>query len=244
MSLLDSTAMTRFVLLVALLAACSKKSPDQGLAPAEDWGAADQGGSGQGAQPQPQLAKPHAGMAMPSTADLPPMAGAMGTASGTGELPDVVDENGNNPHAGLKRNAQGGGVDPSKMGALAPDPNRKIDPTHRITGMIAVHPKAAGRAKPGGAIFVTVKKADASGNPTGTPLAVDKLVWNGQPLPFELTEGQAMIAGTELSGDVVVTARYDQDGDAITKQPGDIVGTLRVKVPATKANLFLDEILP
>jgi hypothetical protein len=248
MSLLDSPTMTRFVLLVGLLSACSKKASDQGLAPAQDWGAANQG-AGQGT---PSAANPHPGMAIPSAADLPPMAG-MGNAPTTGDLPDVVDENGNNPHAGLKRNAQGGGapggapggaVDPSKMGALAPDPNRKIDPTHRITGVIAIHPKAADRAKPGGAIFVIVKKADASGNPTGTPLAVDKLVWNGQPLPFELTEGQAMIAGTELAGDVVITARYDQDGDAITKQPGDITGSLRVKVPADKANIFLDDILP
>jgi len=188
-------------------------------------------------------------MAMPSAADLPRMPSAMGgEPAATGDIPDVVDENGNNPHAGLKLNAQGGtapgGIDTSKMGALAPDPNRKIDPSHRITGVIAVHPKAAERAKAGGAIFVIVKKADASGAPTGTPLAVDKLVWNGQPLPFELTEGQAMIAGTELSGDVVITARYDQDGDAMTKQPGDIVGTLRVKVPADKANIFLDDILP
>lgn|GEM_PF-879417 len=235
MTLLDSSAMTRFVLLVALLSACSKKSSEQGLAPAQDWGAAP--------------ASPEAQMAMPSAADLPRMPSAMrGESAATGEIPDVVDENGNNPHAGLKLNAQGGtapgGIDTSKMGALAPDPNRKIDPSHRIIGVIAVHPKAADRAKAGGAIFVIVKKADASGAPTGTPLAVDKLVWNGQPLPFELTEGQAMIAGTELSGDVVITARYDQDGDAMTKQPGDIVGTLRVKVPADKANIFLDDILP
>ncbi|CAN5405121.1 hypothetical protein BH11MYX1_BH11MYX1_56440 [soil metagenome] len=244
-TLLDSSTMTRFVLLVAMLSACSKKGSDQGLAPAQDWGAANQAGAGPGPQ-QPQPGAPAAGMAMPSAADLPPMAG-MGNAPATGDIPDVVDENGNNPHAGLKRNAQAGaaaGVDPSKMGALAPDPNRKIDPTHRITGVIAIHPKAADRAKAGGAIFVTVKKADASGNPTGTPLAVDKLVWSGQPLPFELTEGQAMIAGTELSGDVVVMARYDQDGDAMTKQPGDIIGSLRVKVPADKANIFLDDILP
>ncbi len=240
MSLLSSPAMTRFVLIVALLASCSKKTEQQGLAPAGDW--KDQGA-------QPQAGGPHAGVQqMPSPNDLPPMAAnAMGTAAQ--DIPDVVDENGNNPHAGLKMNGNAGGVgvggvDTSKMGALAPDPNRKIDPTHRITGVIAVHPKAADRAKAGGAIFLIVKQADAAGNPTGTPLAVDKLTWNGQPLPYELTEGQAMIAGTTLAGDVVITARYDQDGDAITKQPGDIIGSVKVKVPADKANIFLDDILP
>ena len=63
-------------------------------------------------------------------------------------------------------------------------------------------------------------------------------------LPFEMTEKQAMIAGTELTGDVVVTARYDQDGDALSKQPGDIVGTLKVKIPAENVTLTLDEVLP
>ena len=53
-----------------------------------------------------------------------------------------------------------------------------------------------------------------------------------------------MVAGTELTGDVVVSARYDQDSDAISKQPGDVTGQLRVKVPADKLVLTLDTILP
>jgi hypothetical protein len=42
----------------------------------------------------------------------------------------------------------------------------------------------------------------------------------------------------------VITARYDQDGDAISKQPGDITGQLRVKVPAENVSLVLDNVLP
>ena len=138
----------------------------------------------------------------------------------------------------------GGGPDVGAMGLPAPDPNRPIDPNHRVKGVIAIGAKAAGNAKPGTTVFVVIKRADASGAPTGTPLAVDKLTWNKGELPFEITERQAMIAGTQLTGDVVVTARYDQDGDAISKQPGDIIGQVRVNIPADKVKLVLDQVVP
>jgi len=237
MTLLESPPMTRLALILVLAAGCSsKKDTEHGLPPAQEWGA-DVGGT----MPDKQAKNPHAGT---------PPAG-------------IVDENGNDPHAGLDMSSAettnphagmdmggganphaAGGVDVSKLGGLAPDPNRAIDPTHHIRGMLKIHPKAADRAKAGTAIFLIVKQADAAGQPTGTPLAVDKLTWQGKDLPFELTEGQAMIAGTQLTGDVVITARYDQDGDAISKQPGDITGQLRVKVPSETANLYLDTILP
>ena len=112
-----------------------------------------------------------------------------------------------------------------------------------VNGVLKVHPKAKDRVKPGAAVFLIVKRADASGQPTGTPLAVEKLTWDKDGQPFELSEKQAMIACTQLTGDVVVIAHYDQDGDAISKQPGDVMGQIKVKVPADGVNLFLDDVL-
>jgi hypothetical protein len=129
------------------------------------------------------------------------------------------------------------------MGLPPPDPNRQIDPNHRITGTVKPHMKAADRLKAGGAIFLTVKKAGADGAAVGGPLAVEKLTWQAGEVKFQLTEAQAMTAGTELVGDVVVTARYDQDGDAISKQPGDVVGSARVTIPADNVTITLDDIL-
>jgi hypothetical protein len=240
--------MNRFALVLLVLAGCSsKKSNDQGLPPAQEWGA-NQGTP----QPPPGAANPHAGgdqnLPPPNVVDengQDPHAGLRGAPPA-----GIVDENGHDPHAGLAPGASphgaGGpaGMDTSTMGALAPDPNRPIDPAHHIRGLIKVGPKAVANAKSGGAIFLIVKQADATGQPTGTPLAVDKLTWNGKDLPFEMTEGQAMIKGTQLVGDVVVTARYDQDGDAISKQPGDITGQLRVKIPADNVSVVLDTVLP
>ncbi len=152
---------------------------------------------------------------------------------------------GRDPHAnlGIDPHGGGGGTDVTQLGLPPPDPNRKIDPTRYVKGVIKIHMKAAGRAKVGMPIFIVVKRADASGQPTGTALAVDKVTWNNADLAFELTEAQAMVAGTELTGDVVVTARYDQDSDALTKEAGDIVGTARVTLPAQNVQIWLDTIL-
>ena len=221
--------MGRLVVIAAVLVsltACEKKK-NEGLPPAQEWG------SGPGdlppVQQQGKAANPHAGMAM-GGAD--PHAG--------------IDMN--NPHAGVDMSnphgGAGGGVDVEKMGLPAPDPSRPIDPTHHVKGVIKVHAKAKSRVSPGGTVFVIIKKAGPDGAPSGPPVAVDKLTWGKDELPFEMTEKQAMIAGTELTGDVVVTARYDQDGDALSKQPGDIVGTLKVKIPAENVTLTLDEVLP
>ena len=58
-------------------------------------------------------------------------------------------------------------------------------------------------------------------------------------------KGAAIRIGlTYVTGDVVIMARIDQDGDAISKQPNDIVGQVRVKVPAQNANITLDTLLP
>lgn len=219
--------MGRLVVIAAVLVsltACEKKK-NEGLPPAQEWGSNP--GDMPPVQQQGKAANPHAGMAM-GGAD--PHAG--------------VDMN--NPHAGIDMgnpHGEGGGVDVEKMGLPAPDPTRKIDPTHHVKGVIKIHEKAKSRVAAGGTVFIIVKKAGPDGAPSGPPVAVDKLTWQKDELPFEMTEAQAMIAGTELTGDVVVTARYDQDGDALSKQPGDITGSIKVKIPADKVTLTLDDVL-
>lgn len=218
------------VLVAILLAAgCSKKSQD-GLPPAQDWS----GGQMAEAQPQPGAAKtnPHGSEASGMNPHTMGSSGAMPP----GHPPTEGLPPGHPPMQG------GGGPDVTQMGLQAPDPNRKLDPNRRIRGVLKVDAKAKANVKAGGAVFLIVKKADANGAPSGPPLAVDKVSY-ADGLKFELTEAQAMVAGTELTGDVVVTARYDQDSDAISKQPGDVTGMVRVKVPADNVQLNLDTVL-
>jgi hypothetical protein len=208
-----------------LTAGCSKKSQD-GLPPASEWQKAP-GAASAPAAPEPEEVLPH----------FTPPPGMTAKES--------------DPHAGLDMNGDGepdnphgGGTDVTKLGLAAPDPDRPIDPSHRVTGTITVDAKARDKVKPGTSVFLIVKRAGPDGAPSGPPLAVDKLTWTGDGMAFELTEAQAMVAGTDLSGDVVVMARYDQDSDALTRQPGDITGQIRVKIPAEHVKLTLDTVLP
>jgi hypothetical protein len=224
---------------LSLCAGAGCKKTADGLRPATDW---------------------QTEVAAPSTDELPGMPPAIGMGHNGG--PEVESDDPSDPHAGVDMtggdpsdphagldltqnpHGAGGGMDVTKLGLQGPDPNRPIDPTHRVTGVISIAPAALAKAKSGTSIFLIVKRAGATGEPIGSALAVDKLAWSAEGVPFELTDAQAMIAGTELSGDVVVTARYDQDADAISKQPGDITGQVRVKIPADHVKLTLDTVLP
>ncbi|HWO25758.1 MAG TPA: hypothetical protein VNO30_43780 [Kofleriaceae bacterium] len=238
------------MLLVTLPAAtgCGKKARE-GLPPADRWdqvsapgalaeleqprgrGMSGHGGGGGGGDP-------HAGVpGAPPLGDDPHAGLDMGGGGGGGM--------GDDPHAGLDMGGGGaGGVDVTQLGLPPPDPNRKIDPSRRLRGTIRLAPTVKDRVKANVPVFIVIRRAGSDGQPTGSPLAVEKLLWSGDALPFELTEANAMSGGTELAGDVVVMARYDQDSDAISRQPGDVTGQARAKVPADKIELTLDTILP
>jgi len=220
---------------VLAASACSKKQ--DGLPPATEWQAASADDGTPQLAPPPGMGggarNPHAGL------------GAGGDPGDPGDPHAGLDMAGgdpSDPHAGL--DMAGGGLDVTKLGLAAPDPDRAIDPSHRIAGTLAISAALKDRVSPGTAVFLVVKRAGAGGAPSGSPLAVDKLTWTGSGMAFELTEEQAMVAGTDLTGDVVVTARYDQDSDALTKQPGDVTGQVAVKIPADKVQLTLDTVLP
>lgn len=209
-------------------AGCHKKSQD-GLPPATEWQTST--GAAPSLPEAPHMVPPHGMGGDPSN----PHAGL--DMGGDPSDPHAGLDMSQNPHAG-------GGTDVTKLGLAAPDPDRKLDPSHRVTGMITIDAPAKDRVKPGTAVFLIVKRAGPDGAPSGPPLAVDKLSWTTGGVPFELTDAQAMVAGTELSGDVVVMARYDQDSDALSKQPGDVTGQVRVTIPAEHVKLLLDTVLP
>ena len=222
--------------LGVLATGCSKKSQD-GMPPSSEWQTAR--GQGSAPAPEPDEPIPH----------FTPPPGMISKESNPHAGLDMGDPS--NPHAGLDMDGDGepdnphaGGTDVTKLGLPAPDPDRPIDPSHRITGTITVDPRARAKLTPGTSVFLIVKRAGPDGAPSGPPLAVDKLSWTGDGMAFELTEAQAMVAGTDLSGDVIVMARYDQDSDALSRQPGDVTGQVRVKIPAEHVKLTLDTVLP
>ncbi|HRC58663.1 MAG: hypothetical protein IPI49_25260 [Myxococcales bacterium] len=211
---------TSLCLIACALLGCERKHQAAGLPPAQNWseGAAGSAAAMTGPAGASAAANPHAGVDM------------------------------NDPHAGVDMTGGGGGgVDVTKMGLQGPDPNRPVDPSKFVRGSIKTAPGLKDKVKPGTAVFVVAKKADPSGQPVaGAPLAVTRLEWPsvGQELAFQLTEADQMIAGTQFAGDIVVSVRYDQDSDALSKQAGDLTGLQKVTIPAEGVTVMLDTILP
>lgn len=201
------------VVLLALVG-CKKKS-QPGLPPATDW----QSGNAEVAQlqrpeaVQPPSDDPHAGMNM-----------EQGQGPGLGEG-DEDDTTGPLPPGHPT------GAEPNTP-AHATTSN---DPALRIKGVLKVSPKLKDRLKPGAVVFLFVKTVGADGQPTGAPVAVDRLDWTTDGEPFEL--------GSTVPGEVFVMARFDQDGDAMKPQPGDVTAQVKVKLPADKVELVLDTVV-
>jgi len=152
------------------------------------------------------------------------------------------------PHAGLPPGhpAIGGGAQMGATGAPAAAGDEAatpgdipFDPKSVISGTLALDPKLKGKVADGDVIYLVARSADQP----GPPLAVKRLTAGKFPMAFTLDGRDAMMAGTKMSGKVTVSARVDKDGDAMTKNPGDVTGSKTVSVPANKVVLNLDTVL-
>ena len=95
-----------------------------------------------------------------------------------------------------------------------------------IYGQLELDESLKSKVKAGSVLFVIVRRSAPQGQ-KGMMIAATKLegVTTGAfPLKYVVKQSDAMM-GAPLAGKVSVSARIDQDGDAISKQPGDIVGT-------------------
>ena len=109
------------------------------------------------------------------------------------------------PHGGSIQNVQAPGV---------------------IKGRIELTEELRSRVKPGTTLFVSVRRF-AGPNQRGMIMAAKKIPVGGAsqfPLDFTVTQRDVMMGNTRLAGPVTLSARIDQDGDAISKQAGDIEG--------------------
>jgi hypothetical protein len=123
-------------------------------------------------------------------------------------------------------------------------PGGDFDPKTVLTGVIKVDGKVKSKIAAGDVVFVVARKYEAGATGPGTPLAVQKLTVDKFPLKFSLDSRDSMLAGTKLEGKVVVTVRVDKDGDAITKNPGDVTGQSKpVEPPKKDVVVDLDTVL-
>ncbi|HKY64685.1 MAG TPA: hypothetical protein VJR29_14865 [bacterium] len=92
-------------------------------------------------------------------------------------------------------------------------------PAALLSGKIELDEAVKAQADPLAVLFVIAR------NEQGQIVAVKKLLPPFQwPVDFSLGEADVMIAGTELSGKLKLTARLDKDGNANPAQAGDILG--------------------
>ena len=180
----------------------------------------------------------------PPPTGLPPLDEQAAKPTAAAEHP-VHDPMGANPHAGLPAGhpaIPAGAGDPAAAGGMegATPGDIPFDPKSVISGVLRLDDKTKAKVADGDTIFLVVRSAE---NP-GPPLAVKKLTASKFPLPFALDGRDAMVAGTKMSGKVIVQVRIDKDGDAMTKNPGDITGVSRpLEPPADKVVVTLDTIL-
>jgi hypothetical protein len=113
--------------------------------------------------------------------------------------------------------------------------------TEVIRGSLQLADNVKAKVPAGGTIFLIARAVLPTGGP-GPVLAAKRLTVGAWPQPFELTADDVMIAGSSLKGKVVLGARVDQDGDAMTKQIGDVEGISPVvEVPANSVVVLLDK---
>jgi hypothetical protein len=237
-----------WTLMALLIALGGCEEPTMRVPPAAEWKPPEVQPSvvGSGAASSAGARDPHA--AAGSRPSRAPHDGD-GPHRTPGEDEDAVDPD--DPHAGLDM----GGADdphagldmegaPDDLGGLEPpDPDRPIDQTKFLRGTIRAGGKA-GVIAPGATVFVSAWPVDTTtGDVLGAPLAVEKLTADKLPLAFRLDERNMMVKGTRFEGEVIVVARVDKDGEARTKEPGDVEGRARARIPSEKVAIVLDTVL-
>ena len=104
-----------------------------------------------------------------------------------------------------------------------------------VSGTITVSDELGARLGPSDVLYVMAKK-------DGATLAVQRVDSPSFPLPFQVSEGHAMVAGTTIQGPVDIVARLSKTGDAIPS-PGDLEGTTTgVAVPAQGITVTIDHV--
>lgn len=133
--------------------------------------------------------------------------------------------------------AEGAASAPADAAASAPAEGAPGAAGGKISGKIVLGEGV--KAPKDGAIFVIARNAGSKGGP---PVAVTKLTPGATGLTYTIGPENVMMGGP-FKGPYDITARWDQDGNAMSKQPGDLSGA--AKAPASaggSADIVLDTV--
>jgi hypothetical protein len=168
---------------------------------------------------------------------------ALGLAALLGLACNKSQEEANKPSGvpPLPASAQPPAPAPAPTAAPAPPAPAAANPGATITGAIVI-PPATAKVKPNGTLYLVARRPSDNPSARGTMIAVKKMPATKFPLEFTLSAADMPFQNGPFDGDLVLTARIDQDGDPMSHQKGDLIGTLNVHVGAHGVTLPLDQV--
>lgn len=156
------------------------------------------------------------------------------------DLARIFPEGGESPGTSLSSPPASATLPSVRPGQLA-DAQPGADGTAAaIHGSIELAPELAREGPRGATLFVIARPAGVT---RGPPLAVRRFASPTLPLDFQIGPQHAMVQGIPFAGEIQLTVRLDGDGDAMTRQPGDLSGSAEVAVaPGTRGvRIVLDQ---
>jgi hypothetical protein len=114
-----------------------------------------------------------------------------------------------------------------------------VMPNNSVSGIIRILPELAKKLPPEWKLFLFARPV---GVENGPPLAVKLLDSVKFPYTFTLGQENTMMPGSVFEGELVLTARIDQDGDA-RSSPADLEGTATLTVGDKEAVLVIDRLV-
>lgn len=103
--------------------------------------------------------------------------------------------------------------------AVAPPAAPVAEAAAPIRGSVRLAPELSGAVPPGAVLFLI-----ARGPSPGPPLAVQKIAEPKFPLEFSIGPDDRMIREMPFVGPISISARIDADGNATTREAGDLFG--------------------
>ncbi len=109
------------------------------------------------------------------------------------------------------------GAPPQPMGGRGATPvAAEAEP---IAGTMVLTPELEGQVPADAILFLVARKPGG-----GPPIAVQRIPNPKFPLPFEIGPGDRMIQSIPFEGPLLLSARVDGDGNATSREPGDLQG--------------------
>ena len=131
------------------------------------------------------------------------------------------------------------GTPSEKAAAVAP---KAAISGQTISGKITVNAKLKDKIDNQAALFLIAR---AAGSAAGPPLAVKKIDKPTFPLSYSLGQENVMMQGMPFAGKIGISARLDKDGNAMTREAGNLVGDYKknpVEVGSQNVDIILDQV--